>query len=34
LASLIFSVGMGFVGGLLPAAREARKKKVDALRAA
>jgi ABC-type antimicrobial peptide transport system permease subunit len=34
LASLIFSLGMGFVGGFLPAARAARMKIVDALRAA
>jgi ABC-type antimicrobial peptide transport system permease subunit len=34
LASLIFSLGMGFVGGFLPAAGAARMKIVDALRAA
>ena len=32
--SLIFALGMGFVGGFLPAARAARMKIVDALRAA
>jgi ABC-type antimicrobial peptide transport system permease subunit len=34
VASLVFALGMGFVGGLLPAARAARLKIVDALRAA
>jgi putative ABC transport system permease protein len=34
VASLIFSLAMGFVGGFLPAARAARMKIVDALRAA
>jgi ABC-type lipoprotein release transport system permease subunit len=34
VASLIFALGMGFVGGFLPAARAARMKIVDALRAA
>jgi putative ABC transport system permease protein len=34
LASLVFSLAMGFVGGFLPAARAARMKIVDALRAA
>jgi len=34
LASLGFSIAMGFVGGFLPAARAARMKIVDALRAA
>ena len=33
-ASLTFALGMGFVGGFLPAARAARLKIVDALRAA
>jgi len=33
-ASLAFALGMGFVGGFLPAARAARMKIVDALRAA
>jgi ABC-type lipoprotein release transport system permease subunit len=33
-ASLIFALAMGFVGGFLPAARAARMKIVDALRAA
>ena len=33
-ASLGFAVAMGFVGGFLPAARAARMKIVDALRAA
>jgi putative ABC transport system permease protein len=33
-ASLLFALGMGFVGGFLPAARAARLKIVDALRAA
>jgi ABC-type antimicrobial peptide transport system permease subunit len=33
-ASLAFALGMGFVGGFLPAARAARLKIVDALRAA
>jgi ABC-type antimicrobial peptide transport system permease subunit len=33
-ASLAFAVGMGFVGGFLPAARAARMRIVDALRAA
>ena len=32
--ALLFSLGMGFVGGFLPAARAARMKIVDALRAA
>jgi ABC-type antimicrobial peptide transport system permease subunit len=31
--SILFSVGMGFVGGILPALRAARLKIVDALRA-
>jgi ABC-type lipoprotein release transport system permease subunit len=34
IASLIFALAMGFVGGFLPAARAARMKIVDALRAA
>lgn len=34
VASLIFALAMGFVGGFLPAARAARMKIVDALRAA
>lgn len=34
VASLAFSLAMGFVGGFLPAARAARMKIVDALRAA
>ena len=34
IVSLIFAVAMGFVGGFLPAARAARMKIVDALRAA
>jgi ABC-type antimicrobial peptide transport system permease subunit len=34
VASLTFALGMGFVGGFLPAARAARLKIVDALRAA
>jgi ABC-type antimicrobial peptide transport system permease subunit len=34
IISLIFALGMGFVGGFLPAARAARMKIVDALRAA
>jgi putative ABC transport system permease protein len=34
LASIAFSLAMGFVGGFLPAARAARMKIVDALRAA
>jgi len=34
LASLAFALAMGFVGGFLPAARAARMKIVDALRAA
>ena len=34
IASLIFALGMGFIGGFLPAARAARMKIVDALRAA
>jgi len=34
VVSLIFAVAMGFVGGFLPAARAARMKIVDALRAA
>ena len=34
LASLAFALFMGFVGGFLPAARAARMKIVDALRAA
>ena len=33
-ASLAFALAMGFVGGFLPAARAARLKIVDALRAA
>jgi ABC-type antimicrobial peptide transport system permease subunit len=32
--SLLFALGMGFIGGFLPAARAARMKIVDALRAA
>jgi ABC-type antimicrobial peptide transport system permease subunit len=32
--SLLFALAMGFVGGFLPAARAARMKIVDALRAA
>ena len=32
--SLVFALVMGFVGGFLPAARAARLKIVDALRAA
>jgi ABC-type antimicrobial peptide transport system permease subunit len=34
VASLLFALAMGFVGGFLPAARAARMKIVDALRAA
>ena len=34
VASLIFALAMGFIGGFLPAARAARMKIVDALRAA
>lgn len=34
VAALVFSLAMGFVGGFLPAARAARMKIVDALRAA
>jgi ABC-type antimicrobial peptide transport system permease subunit len=34
VASLVFALAMGFVGGFLPAARAARMKIVDALRAA
>jgi putative ABC transport system permease protein len=34
LASIVFSLTMGFIGGFLPAARAARMKIVDALRAA
>ena len=34
IASLIFALAMGFIGGFLPAARAARMKIVDALRAA
>jgi ABC-type antimicrobial peptide transport system permease subunit len=34
VASLSFALAMGFVGGFLPAARAARMKIVDALRAA
>ena len=34
VVSLIFALGMGFGGGFLPAARAARRKIVDALRAA
>ena len=34
VASLVFALAMGFVGGFLPAARAARLKIVDALRAA
>jgi putative ABC transport system permease protein len=34
LASIVFALAMGFVGGFLPAARAARMKIVDALRAA
>ena len=34
VASLAFALAMGFVGGFLPAARAARMKIVDALRAA
>ena len=34
IVALLFSLGMGFVGGFLPAARAARLKIVDALRAA
>jgi putative ABC transport system permease protein len=34
LASIAFSLAMGFIGGFLPAARAARMKIVDALRAA
>jgi ABC-type antimicrobial peptide transport system permease subunit len=34
VASLTFALAMGFVGGFLPAARAARLKIVDALRAA
>jgi putative ABC transport system permease protein len=33
-SSLLFALAMGFVGGFLPAARAARMKIVDALRAA
>jgi ABC-type antimicrobial peptide transport system permease subunit len=32
--SLVFSLAMGFIGGVLPAARAARMNIVDALRAA
>ena len=34
VAALLFALGMGFIGGFLPAARAARLKIVDALRAA
>ena len=34
VASLAFALGMGLTGGFLPAARAARLKIVDALRAA
>jgi putative ABC transport system permease protein len=34
IASIVFALAMGFVGGFLPAARAARMKIVDALRAA
>jgi ABC-type antimicrobial peptide transport system permease subunit len=34
VAGLLFALMMGFVGGFLPAARAARLKIVDALRAA
>jgi ABC-type antimicrobial peptide transport system permease subunit len=34
VASLLFALAMGFVGGFLPAVRAARLKIVDALRAA
>jgi putative ABC transport system permease protein len=34
VASLVFALAMGFIGGFLPAARAARMKIVDALRAA
>ena len=34
LVALAFALGMGFLGGFLPAARAARLKIVDALRAA
>jgi ABC-type antimicrobial peptide transport system permease subunit len=34
VAALLFALIMGFVGGFLPAARAARLKIVDALRAA
>ena len=34
IASLVFALAMGFIGGFLPAARAARMKIVDALRAA
>ena len=34
LISLAFALGMGFIGGFLPAARAARLRIVDALRAA
>jgi ABC-type antimicrobial peptide transport system permease subunit len=34
MVSLLFALVMGFVGGFLPAARAARLKIVDALRAA
>jgi putative ABC transport system permease protein len=34
VSALLFALGMGFVGGFLPAARAARLKIVDALRAA
>ena len=34
VASLLFALAMGFIGGFLPAVRAARLKIVDALRAA
>ena len=34
VAALLFALAMGFIGGFLPAARAARLKIVDALRAA
>jgi len=34
VAAMCFALAMGFVGGFLPAARAARLKIVDALRAA
>jgi putative ABC transport system permease protein len=34
MVSMLFALVMGFVGGFLPAARAARLKIVDALRAA